>query len=155
MPLYRFTALDDAGRTVRGQLEAASEQALSGALRGRGQWLASVTETGTAKAASRRRPANRRVPRRVLIQFFLSVSLQLKAGVTAYNALAFAVDQRGHPGFRAVHTDLLERVKAGTPLSEAMAAHPRTFPIVVLNLVRAGEASGRLAEVCDEIRKHY
>ncbi|MCC6234256.1 MAG: type II secretion system F family protein, partial [Verrucomicrobiales bacterium] len=42
-----------------------------------------------------------------------------------------------------------------TPLSEAMAAHPRTFPIVVLNLVRAGEASGRLAEVCDEIRKHY
>ncbi len=155
MPLYQFTALDERGRTVRGRLEAADEEALGAALRIQGQWLASAAPNAALRKPARRMPAHRSVPRRVLIQFFLSFSLQLKAGVTAFNALAFGIEKNSHAGFRAVHADLLERVRAGTSLSEAMSVHPRTFSSVVVNLVRAGEASGHLAEVCEEIRRHY
>lgn len=155
MPTYRFTAVDELGRTRRGELEAANERALEGLLRQQGQWLAAARERATRTSGTSRRRGNQRVPRRVLIQFFLSVGLQLRAGVNLFTALSFGLDRGAHAGFTAVHADLLERVKAGTPLSQAMAAHPRTFSALVIDLVRAGEVSGRLAEVCEEIRQQY
>lgn len=158
MPLFRFTAIAEDGRTHKGQLEAMSEQALEALLRKQGQWLASAREISPAGL----RPArfggggagNVRVPRRVLIQLFLSLHLQLKAGVNLLTALTFALEADTHAGYRNVHLDLLERVKAGEPLSDAMTAHPRTFPPLAIHLVRAGEASGRLTESCNDIRRH-
>lgn len=155
MPHYFYIALDGAGRRQRGRMEAANENGLGKALRQSGLWLAEAREVTVAPSAPRRARGNCRVPRRVLIQFFFSVALQLRAGVTAYNALAFGLEHRTHRGFRAVHADLLEQMRAGGMLSTAMEAHPRTFPPVVRQLVRAGEASGRLSEVCEEIRSYY
>ncbi|MHB1308857.1 MAG: type II secretion system F family protein [Limisphaerales bacterium] len=157
MPTYRFTAVDEQGRSLRGELEAASERALEGILRKQGRWLAAAQET-RVRTRSRlvpRRRGNARVPRQVLVQFFLSVGLQLRAGVNLFTALSFGLERGAHAGFAGVHAELLEQVKAGAPLSEAMAAHPRTFSTLAMNLVRAGEASGRLAESCEEIRKQY
>lgn len=155
MPHYRYTTVDDAGRRVRGEAEAASEAALGESVRRQGRWLAEVREVTERRRGTPGGVGNRRVPRAVLMQYFLSVGLQLRAGVTTFNALAFGLDQKSHAGFRAIHADLLERVRAGEALSAAMAAHPKTFSPVVCNLVRAGEASGRLAEVCEDIREHY
>lgn len=157
MPLYRFTSIAEDGRTLKGQLEAASEQALEAVLRKQGQWLASARELNPMAlrpTAQRPRIGNVKVPRRVLIQLFLSLHLQLKAGVNLLTALTFALDADGHAGYRGVHLDVLERVKAGEPLSEAMAAHPRTYPTLAVHLIRAGEASGRMTESCEEIRRH-
>lgn len=155
MPTYRFTAIDEEGQTCRGQREAASQTALGALLRREGQWLAEARESTGGNDPPVRRVRGRRVPQRVLEQFFLSLSLQLKAGVNVVTALTFGVDKDTTAGFREVHADVLDRVKSGTPLSEALAAHPRTFSVLVINLVKAGEASGRLGEVCDEVRRHF
>ena len=40
-----------------------------------------------------------------------------------------------------------EQVRSGASFSESLSAHPRTFPIFVVNLVRAGEASGALDQI--------
>ncbi|MGE3312366.1 MAG: type II secretion system F family protein, partial [Limisphaerales bacterium] len=134
---------------------AVSEAALGSLLRREGKWLAEVRESSTVGGKPAPRVRGRRVSQRVLEQFFLSLSLQLKAGVSVVSALNFGLEDSAGAGFRAVHADILERVQSGTPLSEAMALHPRTFSVVVTNLVKAGEASGRLGEVCDEIRHHF
>lgn len=155
MPHYRFIAVDDQGRKHRGQREAANESVLGTLLRQEGQWLADARVARGANEGSPRRKRGRRASQRVLEQFFLSLSLQLKAGVNVVAALTFCLEPGAPESFRAVHADLLERVKAGTSLSEAMAFHPRTFSVVVINLLKAGEASGRLGEVCDEIRRHF
>lgn len=157
MPLYRFTAVDDDGRTFLGEREAADEVSLGQLLRRQGQWLASVRPTAPGMVIPRpvRRRGNRRVPRRVLIQFFFSLHLQLKNGVPLFTALGFGLEKDAPAGFRDVHADVRERVRAGQALSEAMRAHPRSFPPQVTSVLKAGEASGRLAESCDEIRRQY
>jgi type IV pilus assembly protein PilC len=155
MPHYRFIAVDEQGRKLRGQRDAASEAVLGTLLRQEGQWLAEATVDRSAAEGPPRRKRGRRASQRVLEQFFLSLSLQLKAGVNVVAALTFCLEPGSPESFRAVHADILERVKAGTSLSEAMAFHPRTFSVVVVNLLKAGEASGRLGEVCDEIRRHF
>lgn len=155
MPLYQYTAVDDLGRPVHGQQEASSEAALETVLSRQGQWLAEVQEQrATARRVARLR-GNRRVPRRVLIEFFLQIHLQLRAGVSLLDALAFGLEDGGHAGFCIVQKDLRERIKAGAAFSEALSAHPRTFAPLVINLIKAGEGSGRLSETCGEIRRYY
>ena len=52
------------------------------------------------------------------------------------------------PGpFKSVLQDIVEDVSAGTPLSEAMAKHPKVFDRLYTSMVRAGEAGGVLDKV--------
>lgn len=155
MPLYQYTAVDDLGQQFRGQMEAVSESALESLLRKEGRWLADASER-SASAPTRAKPrGNQSAPRRVLIEFFLAINLQLKTGIALVDALSFGLDSQNHVGFRIVQRELLERVRAGSSFSEALAAHPRTFAPLVTSLVRAGESSGNLAEACSEIRRNY
>lgn len=155
MPIYHYTAVNDSGQTLRGQMEASSESALELLLRQQGQWLADAKERAAINATTARTRGNRPVPRRVLIEFFLQTSLQLRSGIGIVDALAFGLEEQTHLGFRAIQADVLERVKAGASFSEGMAAHPRTFPPLVISLVRAGEASGKVAESCADLRRYY
>lgn len=155
MPIYHYTAVDDSGQTLRGQMEASSESALETILRKQGQWLADAKERVTAAGSAPKARGNRPVPRRVLIEFFLQTSLQLRSGIGIVEALGFGLEDQTHVGFREIQTDVLDRVKAGASFSEAMAAHPRTFPPLVISLIRAGEASGKVAETCAELRRYY
>ena len=155
MPLYSYTVLDEQGRRHQGQLEASSESALEGLLRKQGQWLTEARERTPAIASRPQARGNRAVSRRVLIEFFLQTALQLRSGVSLVDALAFGLRDIEHLPFGSVQPQLLEQVRSGSSFSEALAAHPRTFPVFVVNLVRAGEASGRLSEVCMDIRRYF
>jgi type IV pilus assembly protein PilC len=155
MPTYHYTAVDDLGQKLRGQMEAASEGALEAGLRKQGQWLAEAHERRVAGPARARARGNRPAPRRVLIEFFLQTGLQLQTVIALVDALGFGIEDQTHPGFREVQRELVDRVRAGSSFSEALAAHPRTFAPLVISLVRAGESSGRIAEACVEIRRNY
>lgn len=155
MPLYQYNAIDNLGRPLRGQLEATSEPALEALLRRQGHWLTSARERATAAESAAQGKGNRTVPRRVLIEFFLQTSLQLRSGIALVQALDFGLDDQTHAGFKEVQQDVMERVKAGSSFSEALSSHPRTFPPLVVNLIRAGESSGRLAETCADIRRYF
>jgi type II secretory pathway component PulF len=155
MPVYQYNALDDLGHKLHGQMEVPNEAALELALQRRGHWLTEARERKTTRAATARGRGNRAVSRRVLIEFFLQTSLQLRSGIALVDALAFGLRGTTHAGFAEVQANVLERVRSGASFSEALAAHPRTFAPLVVNLIRAGEASGQLQEVCAEIRRYY
>ena len=155
MPTYQYTAVNDLGHKLQGQMEAVSEPALEAMLRKQGQWLAEARERSVVMPKRSRRRGNQPVSRRILIEFFLQTGLQLKTGISLVDALGFGLEHQTNLGFRAVQRDLLERVRAGSSFSEALSAHPRTFAPLIISLVRAGESSGRLAETCAEIRRNY
>ncbi len=155
MPLYQYTAVNDLGQRVSGQMEASSEVALGALLSRQGQWLASASERSAALGRIRRARGNRRVSRRALIEFFLQLHLQLRAGVSLLDALGYGLEDDGKSALQSVQRDLRDRIRSGASFSEALGAHPRTFAPLVINLVRAGEGSGRLAETCSEIRRYY
>ena len=155
MPLYQYTAVDDLGKTLQGQLDASSEEALESLLRKRGHWLTQAEERRKNIAAVSRRRGNHAVSRRVLIEFFLQIGMQLRSGITLVDALGFGLDDAENKAFMAVQQDVLERIRSGSSFSDALGAHPRTFAPLVVNLIRAGESSGRLPETCAEIRRYY
>ncbi len=60
-------------------------------------------------------------------------------------------EQSENPLLSNAIREALDRVKEGDPLSDALASHPKIFSEIYIQMVRAGEASGKLEEVLNRI----
>ena len=80
----------------------------------------------------------------------------IEAGMTLGAALNSLANQ-GDPnsGICVVAADLRDRIMRGEAFSDAVEAHPDTFPAIYGNMVRAGEASGAMVEVLRRLGEHY
>ena len=146
MAIFAYRAVDADGRMTRGNLDAVN--AIDLELRLKRLGLELVTFDPVKRSAAAR---SRRVSRTELITFCFHLSQLIKAGVNIIEALTDLRDSVDNPGFRQVVASLLEDIEGGLRLSEAMANHPYCFDSVFVALVRAGEQSGQLTTVLDEL----
>ena len=149
MALYAYRAVDAEGRSVTGKLDTANPADLELRLRRLGLDLIRCDPARRAAAAP-----SRQVTRAELITFCFHLSQLLKAGVSILDALTDLRDSVDNTAFRQVVGSLLEDVGGGLKLSDAMASHPRCFDSVFVALVRAGEQSGQLTQVLDELAEN-
>ncbi len=142
MALYSYKAINDQGRTARGLQDAANVVDLELRLRRMGLDLihARVDEKKTALGA-------RKVKRSDLITFFFNLEQLLRAGVPLLECLGDLRDSMDDQRFREIVANMVESIQNGMKLSQAMAEHPDAFDKIFLSLTRAGEESGRLADV--------
>jgi type IV pilus assembly protein PilC len=69
------------------------------------------------------------------------------AGMPLIRSLRILAEQNDSKPMTAVITSLASEIENGSSFSEALAAHPRAFNSLYINLVRAGEAGGALEAV--------
>jgi len=147
--LFAYRAMDVDGRVSSGSLDAAN--AIDLELRLKRLGLDLLTFEGVKRSTAAR---TRNVSRTELITFCFHLSQLLKAGVNIIEALTDLRDTVDNAGFRQVIASLLEDIEGGLKLSEAMANHTYCFDHVFVALVRAGEQSGQLTEVLDELSEN-
>jgi type IV pilus assembly protein PilC len=92
-----------------------------------------------------------RVPPAALGELLRNLATGLDAGVPLMRALQVEVEQAEIPVVGDVCDAIGADLAAGAPLAEAVARHPRTFPQLLINLVRAGEQSGQLVPVLHDL----
>jgi type IV pilus assembly protein PilC len=143
MALFLYKAVDADGKVVRGQLDAANDADLDQRLERLGLELIDVRE----QAAQSLFLVKRKVKRQDLITFCFHLEQLTRAGVPLLAGLADLRDSLDHPQFRQIIANILDEVEGGKMLSEALAMHPAVFDSLFVNLVKAGEQSGRLAEI--------
>jgi type IV pilus assembly protein PilC len=149
MALFAYRAVDADGHISTGNLDATNGIDLEMRLRRLGLDL--VTFEGVKRSTAAR---TRQVSRQELITFCFHLSQLLKAGVNIIEALTDLRDTVDNAGFRQVLASILEDVGGGLKLSEAMANHSYCFDNVFVALVRAGEESGQMTEVLDELSEN-
>jgi type IV pilus assembly protein PilC len=149
MALFAYRAVDAEGRVSNGNLDAANTTDLEMRLKRLGLDLITFDSVKRSTAAR-----SRKVTRSELITFCFHLSQLLKAGVNIIEALTDLRDTVDNPGFRQVIASLLEDIEGGLKLSEAMANHGYCFDDVFVALVRAGEQSGTLTQVLDELSEN-
>jgi type IV pilus assembly protein PilC len=149
MALFAYRAVDAEGRMSGGNLDAANAIDLELRLKRLGLDLVTFESVKRSTAAR-----SRSISRTELITFCFHLSQLLKAGVNIIEALTDLRDTVDNPGFRQVIASLLEDIEGGLKLSEAMAQHNYCFDNVFVALVRAGEQSGQLTEVLDELSEN-
>lgn len=132
---------------------------------------ARAREGSSAQAAGRRRSSGRSSiwsmqiggakqktdMKRIEVLLFVSeLADLLEAGMTLGQALqALASQGEEASAQRFVCQDLCDRIVRGESFSDACARHPKTFPPLFSNMLRAGEASGAMVEVLRRLGEHY
>ena len=149
MPLMRYKAVDERGRKRTGEMEAANAADLEARLARLGLDLVTFRE-----AKARRAIRRGRVRRGDLVGFCFHMEQLMTAGVPVLEGLATLRDSAGNPRLREVLGDMVVSVEGGATLSGAMREHPRVFEAVFVNLVEAGELSGRVGEILGSLNEH-
>ncbi len=149
MPVFEYKALTGSGKAVQGLREADSARTLRTVLRREGVFLTEVLGEQQAKAQQAREVNVRRwVLGRVSAEDLSVATRQLavlvKAGVPLVESLSALVEQVEKEKLKRVLGDVKQRVNEGASLADALAAHPRVFGELYVNMIRAGEHSGAL-----------
>ena len=145
MALYRYRAVNAAGKITKGESDALNEFDLEAQLKKNGlDLLRSRPVKPKAHAISK-------LARRDLINFLFQLEMLLRAGVPIQDILSDLRDTEEMPQIKNLCANLYEKIDSGSNLSEALAANPGIFPDLVINLVRAGEATGQLPFVLQEL----
>ncbi len=145
---YRYSALTASGQTVSGIRQAENAQVLASELMEAG--LVLLKSTPTLGSFGQMFSSSGRAGKKELRDFTQHMSTCLSAGITAVSALADFQELTKGP-FREVVADIRSDVSSGTAIDEAFARHPQIFSTVYLAMLSAGQNSGNLDEIFEEL----
>jgi general secretion pathway protein F len=154
MPVFAYRGLAANGRSVAGVVDADSVRTARGKLRERGIFPTDLAEEEPVvkRSLGDYLPSfGRRIPPTELSLLTRQLSSLLGAGVQLVDALGALADQSARPVTKRLLSQIRERVREGTSLGDALAAHPETFSDLYIGMVRAGEAAGALEVVLNRI----
>lgn len=148
MPSYSYTSINEKGRTIRGSMVAENEIDLESRLKEVGLDLI------TYRVMKHRAGGKSKIKLKDMIILCLHLEQLSRAGVPIHEALADVRDSTESRKLRDIMTDVLERVKTGSKLSEALAQYPRIFNEVFCGLISAGEKNGNLTDSFVHMSEH-
>lgn len=159
MAVFAYTALEG-GKRMQGRVEASDRRAAMAQIERRGQTPISLKETAAETVAastpwwklSSGNPM--KMSQKEVLLFTSELSDLLAAGMQLGQALNCLAGHGETPTAR-VSADLRDRIIGGAALSDAVNAHPDSFPRLYGNMIRAGEASGAVPEVLHRLVEHY
>jgi len=136
------------GRVLEEVFTASDETALRSDLGKRGYHLFDVKRRGAAPSlgvpALLRGGRRGRIPVGEFMVFNQELAALLKAGLPLLQALELMLERMRPGTFRSVLTEVRDKVKSGTDLSDAFAEYGDLFPRLYPSSLKAGEKSGEL-----------
>jgi general secretion pathway protein F len=153
MPLYIYKAVNREGETIEEQREAADEGSLLLALQGEGLLPIRISPAKSRPLALLRLGRRgARISHKQISLFTRELLTLLQAGLPLDRALVVLLDLTARePEFNAMIGKILDKVKGGAQLSDALDAQGGVFSRFYLNLIRAGEAGGALEVVLERL----
>ncbi|WP_310452628.1 type II secretion system F family protein [Sulfuritalea sp.] len=146
MALYAYKAMNTHGRTVLGRLEAINLIDLEMRLK---RMDLDFINGDTVKQGGLMNRAG--ISRPELINFCFHLEQLARAGVPLIESLTDLRDTIENPRFREIIAGMVESIEGGKTLSQALAEHPQTFDEVMVSLIRAGEETGALPQVLNNL----
>ena len=168
MPVFAYKGLDSRGKPTAGVRDAESAKALRAVLRKDGVYLTDLREeravrgggaavvavagaTAQPQGLLQREVDFGRLFERVRPQEVAVLTRQLatllRAGIPLAEGLAALTEQTDNNKLKKTLGDVKQKVNEGSALADAMADHPKVFPELYVNMVRAGETAGNLDSV--------
>lgn len=154
MPYFRYQGRGKGGQVATGKIQAGSKR--EAILKLRDNHIAvidlhQIPETLLTKEIMIGKP----VKMADFVIFLRQFATLLKAGVSVVDSTRILREQTDSKGLRNVLADIEEELRSGNPLSSACAEHPKIFPPLFINMMKAGEAGGTMDETLERMAVHY
>lgn len=147
MPTFDYRADNGKGRRCKGRLEADSPRHARQLLRERGLWTRDLNEIRTTSAT----PGAGRLNAADLALLTLQLSTLVQAGLPLEEALEAVAKQSAKRRVAGLLSAVRSRVMEGHALAAALAQFPKAFPELFRATVAAGERSGHLGHVLEQL----
>ena len=142
---FKYNVRDKTGKVVSGKLEGESREAVATKLRQMGYIILDLEEDRLAQL--NKISFGTSVKIKDVTIFARQFATMINAGLSLTKCLVILGEQTESKELATIIGQLNKDVEAGQSLSEAMAKHPRVFPALFVNMVKAGETGGVLDEV--------
>ncbi|WP_101675675.1 type II secretion system inner membrane protein GspF [Alloalcanivorax mobilis] len=154
MPAFEFRSLDHRGKVKRGTTEADSARQVRQQLRAKGWVPLEVSEardrhTGGGFSARFSGSGKLKGGEQALIT--RQMATLLKSGLPVEQALGAVAKQAGNPRVERIVMAVRAKVLEGFSLAKALTEYPRAFPEMYRATVAAGEQSGHLEQVLEQL----
>lgn len=156
MPAFRYITRDAGGASQSGTLVAASMEALTAELRGRGLLVVDV-EALTEKSAGAVtwNPATWLPATSFDAETgFQQLATMLHSGLSLLSALRTVAEQARRPRATATWNEVADRIEQGSSFADALASQEKVFSEHVVQLARVGESSGNLDAALRSAAQH-
>jgi type II secretory pathway component PulF len=151
MPNFSYVCVDDNGIQLRGNAAAETEEQLADRLRGQGHYLvrsSPASEAGTALADIQ---LFERISRRDIVFFTQQLATVMATGVGLVEGLQDIESQLTKHVMKRVVAAIRRDIESGESLSTALSRHPTVFGDLYVNVVMAGEATGKIDQALEDL----
>jgi len=147
MPTFRYKAVDQTGKPAQGRMEAVNDVDLELRLQRMGLDLVAFDIVNQRHSVF----SGHSVSMQDLVMFCFQMEQLTRAGVPLLEGLVDLRDSTVNPHLREVIGAIVSEVEGGKQFSEALASHPKVFSHVFVSLVHAGEQTGKMPEVFENL----
>ncbi|RAL22815.1 type II secretion system protein GspF [Lujinxingia litoralis] len=156
MPVYEYKGLNKAGKTVKGILDAESQNALRQSLKAKGIFVTEVFEGRGGRAGGGSGDVElgkllERVSLSDIAVLTRQMATLIRAGIPLVEALNALTEQAEKEELKRTLSDVRRKVNEGSSLANALSDHPKHFSNLYVNMVKAGESSGNLDMVLSRL----
>jgi type IV pilus assembly protein PilC len=157
---FTYEGLDTQGKPQGGIVNAASQDAAIVGLQRNGITITAIKATGQKGGlGSMHIPFLGGVRSRDLVILSRQIATLFEAQVSALRVFRLLAEQAEKPALRQALTEISDDLQGGTSISKALDKHPKIFSDFYVNMVRAGEESGKLDQtflfLADYIDRNY
>jgi type IV pilus assembly protein PilC len=155
---YAYRGRNAQGKLTRGRVRASSEQAAATRLAALGISPISITESVAGTGLNREIAIpgfSRSVGLKDLSIMSRQMATMIGSGLSLLRTLTILAEQTECKPLADILVTVRDEVETGVAVSTAFARHPRTFPPIMINMVRAGETGGFLDGALESIAANF
>src|SRR3989344_3108889 len=157
MAIFKYSAIDTEGNKREGTIDAVSIDLAIAALQRRGLIISSVEPDdagGSSGGLHRNIGFLDRVTGADIVMLSRQMTTLFEAQVSALRAFRLLAAEARTPKLAAILSDVGNDIQSGSTISSALAKHPSVFSDFYVNMVKAGEESGKLDETFSFLADH-
>jgi type IV pilus assembly protein PilC len=159
MSLFKYTALDAQGNERQGSIDAVNMDVAIAALQRRGLVISGIDPAESSSVLGKRFSLFDRVTNADVVMLSRQITTLFEAQVSALRAFRLLAAEARSPALGEKLTAVANDLQSGSSIAAALARHPEVFSAFYVNMVRAGEESGKLDEtfsfLADYLDRNY
>ncbi|MFD1066565.1 type II secretion system F family protein [Oceanobacillus locisalsi] len=155
MALYKYVGRTEKGKLKKGTVEGATKNQALAALREKRIRPRELTETKANLFNKDLAIGGKKVKNEDFVVYCRQFATLIRAGISIVDATNILAQQTDSKGLHKVLLEVEADIREGHAFSEAASKHPKAFPALFINMVRAGEVSGDMDATLDRLANHF
>ena len=144
--IFKYEAITNTGEKKVGSIAASSKDSAVAAIQRRGYIVSSIQEEGIRNGIFKLSFFQKKIKMKDVVIMSRQISTLFEAQVSALKAFHLLSSNTENPALVKVLSTISSDIESGISISEALSRHPEVFSVFYVNMVKAGEESGKLTQ---------